>query len=99
MAARPHVASLLEDAWHRRLASTMTRRGWGTRVLAYTGYGSTERVRILGRVLMSRRPYRRMATHSGASWIELRNADRMRRGWRAFFTAPAISVPTTSAFV
>lgn len=95
MAARPHVASLLEDAWHRRLASTMTRRGWGTRVLAYTGYGSTERVRILGRVLMSRRPYRRMATHSGASWIELRNADRMRRGWRAFFTAPAMGEEVT----
>ena len=54
--ARPHTAALLEDAWHRQLAGVMRRRGWGTRVLAFTGYGSTSSVRILGRVLMTRRP-------------------------------------------
>ena len=53
---RPHAAAIIEDAWHRQVAGAMRRRGWGTRVLTYTGYGSAERVRVLGRVLMTRRP-------------------------------------------
>ena len=55
---RPHSAAIIEDAWHRQVAGAMRRRGWGTRVLAHTGYGSVDRVRVLGRVLMTRRPYR-----------------------------------------
>lgn len=93
--ARPHTAALLEDAWHRQLAGVMRRRGWGTRVLAFTGYGSTSSVRILGRVLMTRRPYAPAAADAGATWLELRNADVERRGWRAFFTTPAIGEPVT----
>ena len=53
---RPHAAAIFEDAWNRQVAGAMRRRGWGTRVLAHTGYGSTDRIRVLGRVLMTRRP-------------------------------------------
>ncbi|WP_068400991.1 App1 family protein [Kribbia dieselivorans] len=91
--SRPHAAAQLEDAWHNQLVGMLERRGWGTRVLAYTGYGTGEHVRILGRVLMTRRPYNPAAAHAGATWLELRNADRERRGWKSFFTAPAVGEP------
>ena len=53
--ARPHAASIVEDAWHRRVDSLLRRRGWKTRVVAHTGYGSEEFARVLGRVLLTRR--------------------------------------------
>lgn len=93
--SRPHVAAVAEDAWNRQRAALMRRRGWGTRVLAYTGYGSTDTLRILGRVLMTRRPYQPASAGAHASWTELRNADLERRGWRSFFTTPAINEPFT----
>ena len=93
--ARPHTAALIEDAWNRHLAGVMRRRGWGTRVLPFTGYGSTTTLRVLGRVLMTRRPYAPAAADAGATWLELRNADNERRGWRSFFTTPAVGEPVT----
>ena len=39
--------------------------------------------------------YDRGLAASGATWLELRNADVERRGWRAFFTTPAIGEPVT----
>ena len=93
--ARPHTAALIEDAWNAQLAGVMRRRGWGTRVLPFTGYGSTTTLRVLGRVLMTRRPYAPAAADAGATWLELRNADNERRGWRSFFTTPAIGEPVT----
>lgn len=92
---RPHSAAIIEDAWHRQVAGAMRRRGWGTRVLAHTGYGSVDRVRVLGRVLMTRRPYAPAAADARATWLELRTADSERRGWRFFFTTPASGEPVT----
>ncbi len=93
--SRTHAAAVVEDAWHRQLAATMRRRGWGTRVLTYTGYGSPSAVRVLGRVLMTPRPYSPAAADARATWTELRNADNERRGWRSFFTTPAMNEPVT----
>ena len=73
----------------------MRRRGWGTRVLTFTGYGSVERVRVLGRVLMTRRPYAPAGADARATWLELRTADNERRGWRFFFATPASGEPVT----
>lgn len=105
---RPHLAAILEDAWRAQLMGMMRRRGWGTRVLAFTGYGvaaSTDEtlptsrrggsLRVLGRVLMTRRPYAPAAADANATWVELRNADHERRGWRAFFGTPAMGEPVT----
>lgn len=104
---RPHLAAIVEDAWHTRLVGVLRRRGWGTRVLAYTGYGlaagdgggaagtSGGSIRVLGRVLMTRRPYAPAAADAGATWVELRNADHERRGWRSFFSTPAMREPIT----
>ncbi|WP_433955493.1 App1 family protein [Janibacter indicus] len=92
---RPHAAAIFEDAWNRQVAGAMRRRGWGTRVLAHTGYGSTDRIRVLGRVLMTRRPYAPAAADARATWLELRTADNERRGWRVFFTTAAPGEPVT----
>ena len=74
---RPHAAAIIEDAWYRQVAGAMRRRGWGTRVLTYTGYGSAERVRVLGRVLIVP-PVR---TRGGGEYASV-------RGWRAFASVP-----------
>lgn len=92
---RPHAAAIIEDGWNRQVAGAMRRRGWGTRVLTFTGYGSTDRVRVLGRVVMTRRPYAPAAADARATWLELRTADGERRGWRSFFAAPAGEEPVT----
>ncbi|NYG06860.1 phosphatidate phosphatase APP1 [Phycicoccus badiiscoriae] len=93
--ARPHAASIVEDAWHRRVDATLRRRGWQTRIVAHTGYGSQEFARVLGRVLLTRRPEHAERADAGASTAELRSAEEERRGWRAFVTAPAMNVPVT----
>jgi phosphatidate phosphatase APP1 len=93
--ARPHAAAIVEDAWHRRVDALLRRRGWGTRLLGHTGYGSEEFARVLGRVLLTRRPEADARSDAGASSAELRSAEDERRGWRAFITAPAMGVPVT----
>src|SRR5690349_15922850 len=93
--ARPHAAAIVEDAWHRRVDAVLRSRGWKTRIVAHTGYGSPEFVRVLGRVLLTRRPDVDPREDAGATTAELRSAEDERRGWRAFITAPAMNVPVT----
>ena len=93
--ARPHAAAIVEDAWHRQLNGLLRRRGWRTRIVSHTGYGSEAFVRVLGRVLLTRRPERHPGADADASLPELRAAEEEQRGWRAFVTAPAMNVPVT----
>ena len=94
--SRPHAASILEDEWHRRLTRLLLRRGWVTRTIGHTGYGTADFVRVLGRVLYSRPPGEGRPVEEEdrlqASIRELRGPDEPR-GWRAFITAPAMNVP------
>ncbi|MBD5784863.1 DUF2183 domain-containing protein [Cellulosimicrobium terreum] len=73
---RPHRAARVEDRWRAVVARFQKARGWRPRVEPFSGYGSTRRVRVLGRVLLASPAYDPATT-----------ADR--RGWRYFFTAPA----------
>ncbi|SDP55473.1 Phosphatidate phosphatase APP1 [Pedococcus dokdonensis] len=93
--ARPHAASIVEDAWHRQVDSVLRGRGWQTRIVAHTGYATEDWARVLGRVLLTRRPQRGERADVGATTAELRSAEDERRGWRAFITAPAMNVPVT----
>jgi phosphatidate phosphatase APP1 len=81
--ARPHIAAVVEDGWNNLLVAVLSRRGWSTRVLAYTGYGSVSSIRVLGRVLLSRRR------------DDDQRAEDIQRGWRAFMTAQVSGVPVT----
>jgi phosphatidate phosphatase APP1 len=93
--ARPHAAAVIEDAWHRRVNAVLRRRGWRTRIVSHTGYGSESFVRVLGRVLLTRRPEVEASADAEATPRELEAAEDEQRGWRAFITAPAMDVPVT----
>ncbi|GII98927.1 phosphatidate phosphatase APP1 [Sediminihabitans luteus] len=79
---RPHLAARVEDRYHAVLGRVLRARGWRPRVVPHTGYGSTTRVRVLGRVLLTSR-----------SWFPGRDAAFERRGYRNFFAAPAPGEP------
>lgn len=81
---RPHAAAIIEDAWNRRKAGLLADRGWGFRLLPFTGYGSPMFVRVLGRVVMTRPDGGTARTPARAPHLEGDD----RRGWRSFFTAP-----------
>jgi phosphatidate phosphatase APP1 len=93
--ARPHAASLIEDAFHRRSNALLRARGWQTRTISHTGYGSQSFVRVLGRVLLSR-PAEEPASSEPDSMVrKLRGTRDEQRGWRAFVTAGAMDVPVS----
>lgn len=94
--ARPHAAAVIEDAVHRRVDQLLRGRGWRTRTVAHTGYGNADFVRVLARVVLSRRQDPRPgadAADAGATDRELAVAESTHRGWRAFITSPAVGVP------
>jgi phosphatidate phosphatase APP1 len=93
--ARPHVAALAEDAWHRQLERGLRRRGWQNRVIAHIGYGSTSFVRVFARVLLGRAKDDLLEDELDVTFGGLRSPYRRARGWRAFFTAPAMGVPVS----
>ena len=51
--SRPHIAARLDDQVTGLTNKLFRRRGWQPRIVPYTGYGSTEWVRILARVLLA----------------------------------------------
>ncbi len=70
-----HASARVEDALRRALAGVLRRRGWRTRVLPYTGYGTDGSVRLLARVLLTSRSV-------------LDRSGEPRRGWRSFLALP-----------
>ncbi|MBM6405840.1 DUF2183 domain-containing protein [Phycicoccus sp. CSK15P-2] len=92
--ARPHAAALIEDAYTTRKAGFLESRGWGTRIVPSTGYGSATQIRIFARVIMSRKdPEHEPEEPTYAA--RLRAAELETRGWRAFFATPAADEPVT----
>jgi phosphatidate phosphatase APP1 len=77
---RVHRAARAEDALNRTVARLLWRRGWRPRLIPYTGYGSTDRVRVLARVLLA----------PPGAWG--RDAAAVR-GWRHFVSAKLGGVP------
>ncbi len=88
MSTRPFIAARIEEVIDRIGERLWRALGWQEHVISYTGYGTRNSVRVLGRVvLMPRRPRTR-----------LRKATRefvKRRGFRNFVTAPCVRVPVT----
>ncbi|GAB2516083.1 App1 family protein [Paramicrobacterium agarici] len=79
---RIHRAARLDDAFLAWRARRAVRRGMKPTAVSYTGYGSTEWVRVLGRVLYTH-PERRD------------EASNRSRGWRSFTSIPVVSSPIT----
>ena len=91
---RPHAAALVEDAYHGRIAESLRERGWRTRIVPFTGYGSVAQLRVLARVLVSRSGTDG-PTEDTSYAGRLRRVELETRGWRAFVAAPAMDEPVT----
>jgi len=81
--SRPRLAARLDDWIHRRRQKRALKRSKSPGIIPYTGYGSTEWVRVLGRVLYLRPEPE--AEHTGATGPRPDTAQVERvRGWRSF---------------
>ena len=81
--SRPHIAARLDDQVTGLTNQLFRRRGWQPRIVPYTGYGSTEWVRVLARVLL--------APPRGAEPVDTETTaarQQTTRGWRRFLTTP-----------
>lgn len=81
--ARPHYASRLEDRFNTGVQAVLRRRKWRERIIPLTGYGTSDSVRVLARVVLGR----------DLSVRREPDEQQVARGWRAFVTAPAVGVP------
>lgn len=89
--AKPHAAAVLEDRWTSVKGAVLRRRGYSQRVVCFPGYGATAHVRVLARVVLAKKPAR-----SGPG-VHIPNTRALggRRGWRSFFTTPAMNAVVT----
>ena len=81
--SRPHIAPRLDDQLTGLTNKLFRRRGWQPRVVPYTGYRTTEWVRVLARVLL--------APPRGAEPVDTETTaarQQATRGWRRFLTTP-----------
>lgn len=77
------VAHKVSDAVNAVRIKLAKRWNFVPQTLAYKGYGSTSRVRILGRVLLTQKPL-----PGSVAEREARNGRMNVRGWRAFTSVP-----------
>jgi phosphatidate phosphatase APP1 len=86
MSTRPFFAARAEetlDRWQERLLRSL---GWREKVICYTGYGTTQCIRVLARVvLIPGRASTGIAKDVG-EFVK-------RRGFRNFYTVPCVRVP------
>ncbi|MDR0960817.1 MAG: DUF2183 domain-containing protein [Propionibacteriaceae bacterium] len=82
---QPFVAARIESSLNRRVESVLRRLRWHDAIVAHTGYGSSQRLRVLGRVILLPPGKNNTALESAReqAWSE-------RRGWRNFITQPAV---------
>lgn len=75
-----HPAARAEDAFHSAVAGVLGKRGFKRRIIGFTGYGSTSKARVIGRVVLSNPKHADVPT----SVLEA----PVQPGIRAFFAAP-----------
>ena len=86
----PEIAGWIDDRINSRAVALLARRGWRPRIIAFTGYGSTTSLRVLGRVVMSN-PER--AAEPPPTWGPRSLAVLADRGWRQYFSAQVCDHP------
>ncbi|MFC5790319.1 DUF2183 domain-containing protein [Agromyces tardus] len=84
-----HRAARVEDWFHDFRERWARRRGHVPTVVPYTGYGSTEWVRVFCRVLLSK------PVADSDSKRRRRRREQGIRGWRSFTSVPVGDVPVT----
>lgn len=85
MRKRPFFAARIEKYVNRQIGVFLRRLRWRDTVVAYTGYGNEERLRVLGRVILA-------PGHTSTAVSTIREeAWGARRGWRNFISIPAVN--------
>lgn len=87
MASRPFIAARVEDRFNALTDRLLLRRGWQESILAFTGYGTTEQLRILARIVL--RPSEDLGI------VQAAQALLYRRGWRNFMNVPLVNAQVT----
>lgn len=87
-----HRAARIEDWLHDKREKSARRRGHLATIIPYTGYGTTERVRILCRVLLSKPE---TPAVSARKRRRSTGRDANIRGWRSFTSVPVNDVTVT----
>ena len=86
--SRLHPAARLEDAFDRRVAAILRRRGWTLRIEPYAGYGAPGWVRVFARTLLAAPAVKdRDLPGAGAAAQAGASTAPAVRGWRSFATA------------
>src|SRR5699024_814208 len=94
--AATHFSARIEDGVHRRLTPFLRNRGWRPRTIPYTGYGNSDFVRVLGRVVMGRRMEAQAKVEQATTAEALGGAGCNQRGWRSYIAAPGGYIPVRS---
>ena len=79
-----HIGMRLEDSLHSYREGRARKRGEVQTVLPFTGYGTTEWVRVLGRVILAKPGYAAAGENSAGAKV-IRDGIR---GWRNFMSPP-----------
>lgn len=87
MRSRPFIGARLEDRLNKVLNKVFSRRGWREAIRPYIGYGTSEQIRILARIVLE--PSKSMGIMQAA------NAVLYRRGWRNFVSLSKIDASAT----
>ncbi|WP_394275280.1 App1 family protein [Luteococcus sp.] len=82
MSTRPFLGARAEEALRRHVNKRLTSRGWRPSVIPFVGYGTTDHIRVLARVVLRSREPQSHLGMATESFLQ-------QRGWRNFFTAPA----------
>jgi len=85
-----HRAARIEDRFHAYREKRARKRGYVVTVVPYPGYGSTEWVRVLSRVLLTRNP--RPGSRAAR---KMKKRSESVRGWRSFVAVPVNDVSVT----
>lgn len=81
MSTRPFIGARAEERWRRRVNATLQGRQWRHSVIAYMGYGTSDHIRVLARVVLRPRKAQTQFGRAADSFLS-------QRGWRNFVSAP-----------
>ncbi|NJC22181.1 phosphatidate phosphatase APP1 [Arthrobacter pigmenti] len=91
---RTHLGLLIGDTWHSLQTRVAEHRGRVETIIPYTGYGTTQWIRVLGRVVLSNP--RDLKPIAGKEMMK--PLKEGLRGWRNFTSAPVRYAEVTLEF-
>lgn len=88
VSTKPFIAARVEEFIDRWFETAFRALGWRESVVAHTGYGSSEFVRVMARVVLVPSWSRSQLGRATKEFVK-------RRGWRSFMTMACVRVPAT----